>query len=78
MRLLLLHIILFAVIDLACARTIAPILPAGKCIDLETTTNVAIEAWRPHVNHLALEMQGITTPSNNVEVAFGVDGKWRS
>ena len=74
MHLLLLHIMLFAVIDLACARTIAPILPAVKCIDLETTTNVAIEAWRPHVNHLTLEMQGLTTPSNNIEVAFGVDG----
>ena len=74
MRLLLLHIILFAVIDLACARTIVPILPAVKCIDLETTTNVALEAWRPYVNHLALELRGITTPSNNVEVAFGVDG----
>lgn len=68
----------FTVIDFAYARTIAPVLPATKYIDLETTTNIALEAWRPHVNHLALEIQGITTPSNNVEVTFGVDDKWRS
>ena len=78
MRLLLFHIMLFAVIDLACARSIAPVLPIVNYIDFETTTNVALEVWRPHVNRLALELRGITTPSNNVEVAFGVDGKWRS
>ena len=36
------------------------------------------ELLRPEdLRHLALEMQGLTTPSNNIEVAFGVDGKWR-
>ena len=78
MRLLLFHIMLFAMTDWACARSIAPALPIVNYIDLETTTNVALEVWRPHVNRLALELRGITTPSNNVEVAFGVDGKWRS
>ena len=78
MRLLPFHIVLFVVIDFAYARTIAPVLPATKYIDLETTTNIALEVWRPHVNRLALEMQGLTTPSNNVEVTFAVDDKWRS
>ena len=70
-------IAIFMMVDGVHARMISPILPAVEYIDFETTTNVALEVWRPHVNHLALEMQGLTTPSNNIEVAFGVDGKWR-
>ena len=65
---------MFMAICWAYARSIVPMLPSVEYIDLETTTNVAIEVWRQHVNHLALELQGLTTPSNNVEVAFGVDG----
>ena len=78
MRFLFCHIMMFMAICWAYARSIVPMLPSVEYIDLETTTNVALEACRPYVNHLALELRGITTPSNNVEVAFGVDGKWRS
>ncbi len=69
----------FTVIVVACfvgvlsARSITAELPLSQHADTETTTNVPFAAALDTVGRFSLTLTCRATPSNNVEVAFGVD-----
>lgn len=49
-------------------------LPSVAFADTETTTNVVLGADNDGVERISLELECLTTPTNNVQAAFGVDG----
>ncbi len=65
--------VLFAV-AMADARTLtAPDLGAPVFIDTEVSTNVNMMAWTEKTRHFNVTLQFDATPSNNVQVALGMD-----
>lgn len=48
-------------------------LPPVSFADTETTTNVVLNAGPDGVERISLELECLTTPTNNVQAAFGVD-----
>lgn len=66
---------------LACAVTSAafalppvrPVLPPVEHLDTETVTNMPFTAWQRNLRDFTVNLSFVATPSNNVEVAFGVD-----
>jgi len=50
-----------------------PSLPPATFADTEVTTNVAVSVWTDTLRHVQVSLTCDTTPSNNVQVAFGTD-----
>ncbi len=50
-----------------------PCLPAVAYADTETVTNVPFVAWQEHVGKFSFSLTCRTTPTNNVQAAFGTD-----
>ena len=48
-------------------------LPPVNCADTEVVTNVVISSWQRGSAKFAFSLSCISTPSNNVEAAFGED-----
>ena len=53
---------------------VRPVLPPVEHLDTETVTNVPFTAWQGHLRHFTVKLAFNATPSNNVEMAFGMDG----
>ena len=65
---------LFLVLTMSVLASPVPVsLPSVVHADTETTTNVAFAAGIPYSGKFALSLECLTTPSNNVQVAFGTD-----
>ena len=69
-------IVLFATLTLHAHTVSTPKLPPPMFLDTEVSTNVAITAWTgwtEHTRSFKIVLSLDATPSNNVQVAFGVD-----
>ena len=53
---------------------VRPELPPVEYLDTETVTNVPFTAWQDHLRYFTFKLAFNATPSNNVEMAFGMDG----
>ena len=53
--------------------TVRPFLPAVTHADTETVTNVPFAAWQEHAGKFTFSLTCRTTPTNNVQAAFGTD-----
>ncbi len=68
--------VLFATLTLHARTVSTPKLPAAAFLDTESSTNVMISAWTDwteHTRSFKIVLSLDATPSNNVQVAFGVD-----
>lgn len=64
----------FSVALVICAIPFQPVaLPTVEHVDTEVTTNITITAWQSRVAKFTFSLSCLSTPSNNVEVAFGTD-----
>ena len=52
---------------------VRPSLPAVAHADTETVTNVPFAAWQEHAGKFTFSLTCRTTPTNNVQAAFGTD-----
>ena len=52
---------------------VRPILPPVAHADTETVTNVPFMAWQEHAGKFTFSLTCRTTPTNNVQAAFGTD-----
>lgn len=57
----------------ACAASVAPTLPPVEFLDTEVVTNAPIPSLAQETRRYTFSMAFTGTPSNNVEIAFGVD-----
>ena len=58
---------------IVCAAEVAPMLPPVEFLDTEVSTNVPIPSLAQRTREYAFSMSFNATPSNNVEIAFGID-----
>lgn len=65
-------LVAFVAVQSASALTV-PELAAPVFSDTEVSTNVAMMAWAENTRLFNVTLQFDATPSNNVQVAFGVD-----
>ena len=68
-----LWIALFAAITLHARALSLPELTAPVFTDTEVSTNVSMTAWSKNTRQFNVTLQFDATPSNNVQVAFGLD-----
>ena len=52
---------------------VRPVLPPVAHADTETVTNVPFTAWQEHAGKFTFSLTCRTTPTNNVQAAFGTD-----
>ena len=52
---------------------VLPVLPPVEHLDTETVTNMLFTAWQCNLRDFTVNLSFVATPSNNVEMAFGVD-----
>ena len=52
---------------------VCPVLPPVAHDDAETTTNVPFAAWQDCAGKFRFSLTCRTTPTNNVQIAFGTD-----
>ena len=52
---------------------VRPTLPSVEHADTETTTNVSFTAWQENAGRFTFSLTCRTTPTNNVQAAFGTD-----
>ena len=52
---------------------VRPVLPPVAHDDAETTTNVPFAAWQDCAGKFRFSLTCRTTPTNNVQIAFGTD-----
>ena len=52
---------------------VRPVLPPVAHADTETVTNVPFATWQEHVGKFTFSLACRTTPTNNVQAAFGTD-----
>ena len=57
----------------ACAASVAPTLPPVESLDTETVANAPVPSLAQETRRYSFSMAFSGTPSNNVEIAFGVD-----
>ena len=65
-------LVAFAVVQ-SVSALIIPELPSPVFADTEISTNVHLTAWSENSRHFNVTLQFDATPSNNVQVAFGMD-----
>ena len=53
---------------------VRPVLPPVAYLDTETVINVPFTASQEHLRYFTVKLAFNATPSNNVEMAFGMDG----
>jgi len=53
---------------------VRPTLPSVERADTEATTNVSFTAWQENAGRFTFSLTCRTTPTNNVQAAFGTDG----
>ncbi len=53
--------------------SVCPVLPPVTHDDTETVTNVSFAAWQDYAGKFNFSLTCRTTPTNNVQVAFGTD-----
>ena len=68
--------LIFAVCALAALALppVRPMLPSVERADTEATTNVPFTAWQENAGRFTFSLTCRTTPTNNVQAAFGTDG----
>ena len=52
---------------------VRPMLPSAERADTEATTNVSFTAWQENAGRFTFSLTCRTTPTNNVQAAFGTD-----
>ena len=52
---------------------VRPTLPSVEHADVEATTNVSFTAWQENAGRFTFSLTCRTTPTNNVQAAFGTD-----
>ena len=58
---------------LAASAVTAPTLPPSEYADTESVTNIAIDVSHENMGRLDIVLAANATPSNNVQIALGVD-----
>ena len=58
---------------LAASTVAVPTLPPSEFADTESVTNLAIDVSHGNMGRLDIVLAANATPSNNVQIAFGVD-----
>ena len=53
--------------------SVRPTLPPVEHADVEATTNVSLTAWQENAGRFTFSLTCRTTPTNNVQAAFGTD-----
>lgn len=53
--------------------SVRPTLPSVEHADVEATTNVSFTAWQENAGRFTFSLTCRTTPTNNVQAAFGTD-----
>ncbi len=63
----------FSILPCLANAAVLPSLPNSEHADTEVSTNVAMMAWTEQTRQFNVTLQFDATPSNNVQVAFGMD-----